>query len=165
MSKGEILSCEEYRFCSRRRLPHFLPPARKRRTQMSIWRFRFRRKRRLKPSRANALYTEKGGANLVSVTVDLPEALSGMTARLGENEAVGFSGMECDRGLPLTAAKLIYEAFCPENTTFVRADENETVVGFDCSSVEGKLRFESFSAVPVSLETDGFYMEFQEFKR
>ena len=111
------------------------------------------------------LRVEKGAGNLVSVTVAEPEAISGMTAALGENSVVAFDGMECQSALPQTAAELIFAAFSGEKRESVTARGDETEVSFTSRFGSGKLTIDSFSAVPLSLEADGMHMEFSEFKR
>lgn len=111
------------------------------------------------------LRVEKGAGNLVSVAVTQPEALSGLTAVLGENSAVAFDGMQCESALPQTAAELIYAVFCDEKRVSVTPGGDVTEVSFASRFGGGKLTLDSFSAVPLSLEADGVYMEFSEFKR
>ncbi|MBR5941743.1 MAG: hypothetical protein IKZ81_00175 [Clostridia bacterium] len=108
---------------------------------------------------------QKGGANLVSVTVVSPEALAGLTVSLGEQSELTFNGVACSEGMPFTAAELIREAFDARNVVSAVSDGETAEVYFAASAVAGKLRLDAFSAVPLSLEADGIYMEFTDFKR
>lgn len=110
-------------------------------------------------------YIEKGGADLVKVSVIFPEALEGLTVSLGGGEEVAFRGASVSRGIPGSAARLIYDAFSEANRGAVTAEGETAVVAFRSDFGEGRLRVDAFSAVPVSLETDGVYMEFTDFKR
>ena len=107
----------------------------------------------------------KGGANLVSVTVVSPEALEGLTASLGEENEISFRGIRCADGMPRTIAGLIYEAFDARNAVSVSSDGSVDVLRFSSSAGDGELRIDSFSAVPISLCTDGVEMIFIDFKR
>ena len=111
------------------------------------------------------LKIEKGGADLVSVTVLSPEALEGLEVSLGGGSEVVFRGRSCAVGMPRTVAELIYAAFDTRNVVSSGPDGRETVVVFDSPSGGGKLRFDTFSSVPLSLEADGLYMDFTFFKR
>ena len=111
------------------------------------------------------LKVEKGGADLVSVTVVLPEALEGLSVTLGEGNAVSYHGAYCSDGMPCTVAGLIYAAFDTRNVLSSASSGDTSEVRFATPLGEGKLTFDTFSAVPLSLETEGVYMEFKDFKR
>ena len=111
------------------------------------------------------LDVQKGGANLVSVTVISPESLAGLTVSLGEQSELAFCGTSCADGLPFTVAELICEAFDTRNVVSSASDGETAELEFVASSVAGRLRFDAFSAVPLSIEADGIYLEFIDFKR
>lgn len=107
----------------------------------------------------------KGGANLVSVTVKYPEAFYGMTVSLGEESAAGFRGAKITRGFPRSIAELIYDAFNEANRTDVFSDGESEVVRFSSDRGSGSVRVDAFSSVPLSIESEGVYIEFTDFQR
>ena len=108
---------------------------------------------------------KKGGANLISVTVDYPEALRGMTVSLGEESALIFRGMKADCGFPRSVAELIYDAFDAANTTEVFSDGATETVRFSSPRGRGSICVDGFSSVPISLESGDVYIEFTDFQR
>ena len=108
---------------------------------------------------------EKGGANLVSVRINYPESLSGMTLSLGAENEIEFRGAKAGRGFPHSLAELIYDAFNDANRVEVFSDGNDRIVRFISRRGVGSIRIDGYSAVPVSLESDGVYIEFNDFKR
>ena len=107
----------------------------------------------------------KGGANLVSVTVESPEALSGMTAILGEDSALEYRGSRIEHAFPRTVAELVYDAFCDANRIEAYSDGDVEVVRFASARGSGSVRIDGFSAVPMSLESEDVNIEFTEFNR
>ena len=108
---------------------------------------------------------EKGGADLVSVTVWQPEAFSGMTVSLGGDSSLELRGTKIDRGFPRTLAELIYDAFNEANRTESFADGDVRVVRFASKRGSGSIRVDGFSAVPLSLESGDVYIEFTDYQR
>lgn len=108
---------------------------------------------------------EKGGANLVSVRVRSPEALSGAAVSLGEESELSFRGEKITRGFPRSVAELIYEAFDETNITEVFSDGDAQIVRFASPRGGGSIRVDGFSATPLSIESEGVYIEFTDFQR
>lgn len=117
---------------------------------------------------ASSEYTlaiEKGGADLVRVTVIYPEALEGLTVSSEGEGEVAFRASSVTQGSPYSVAELIFDAFSASRRRGATTDGETSVVGFASDHGEGLLRVDAFSAVPISLEADGVYMEFTDFKR
>lgn len=108
---------------------------------------------------------EKGGANLVSVRINYPESLSGMTLSLGEENEIAFRGSKALRGFPYSLAELISDAFNDAKRIESFSDGDCRIVRFASRRGVGIIKVDGFSAVPVSLESDGVYIEFNDFKR
>lgn len=111
------------------------------------------------------VYIEKGGANLVSITVQQPDAFYGMTVSLDEEDSIGFNGSKIERGFPRSVAQLIFDAFNAANRTDVFSDGDTEIVRFASPRGNGSIRVDRFSAVPLSLESDGVYIEFSDYQR
>ena len=108
---------------------------------------------------------EKGGADLVSVKIDYPEAFSGMVVSLEGGSSVVFRGSRIESGFPRSVAEVIYDAFSEANITEVFSDGDVQTVRFASRRGSGTIRADGFSSVPISLESDGVYIEFSDFKR
>ena len=108
---------------------------------------------------------EKGGADLVTIRIGYPEAFSGMVVSLGDGSAVEFRGSKAENCFPRSVAELIYDAFSVPNVTEVISDGDVQIVRFTSGRGSGSIRFDGFSCVPISLESDGVYIEFSDYKR
>lgn len=111
------------------------------------------------------VHIKKGGANLVSVTVSYPESFRGMTVSLGEESAVTFRGLKADCDFPRSVAELIYDAFQTANVTGTFSEGDTEKVRFSSPRGSGSVCVDSFSSVPLSLESDCVYIEFNDFQR
>ncbi|MBQ6552061.1 MAG: hypothetical protein IJL83_00350 [Clostridia bacterium] len=108
---------------------------------------------------------ERGGADLVSVKLKSPEAFSGLVVSLGAGSSVEFRGSKIENRFPRSVAELIYDAFSDSNRTEVIADGDVQIVRFSSRRGNGSIRVDGFTSVPISLESDGVYIEFSDFKR
>lgn len=108
---------------------------------------------------------EKGGADLVSVRVRFPEALSGLTVSLGDGSRAEFRGETITRGFPRSIAELIYDAFNEANRTEVFSDGDARIVRFASRRGVGSIRVDGFSATPLSIESGDVYIEFEDYQR
>ena len=111
------------------------------------------------------VHIDKGGANLVSVTVRQPEAFRELTVSLGEENALGFHGIKIADCFPRSLAQLVYDAFSDANRVEVFSDGDAEVVRFSSARGSGSVRVDAFSAVPLSLESEGVYIEFTDYQR
>jgi len=108
---------------------------------------------------------EKGGGNLVSVSVISPEALSGLRFSLGQEEVITFSNNKLSIKFIDSLAELIYAAFNESNILEVTAGEKTSDVVFTFNGKRGNIRLDGFSNLPQTLKYENISMEFNEFVR
>ncbi len=111
------------------------------------------------------LFVEKGGANLVSVSVVSPEALRGLRISLGEKDTLSFTDKSFLLGLNESVGKLIYSAFSQSNTLETNIGEEITSIVFSYGEKRGVIYADSFTKTPLTLKIGNIDMEFNEFIR
>ena len=110
-----------------------------------------------------SLLVEKGGANLVSVTVEAPQSLCGMKLSLDETETLTFDEMNLSEGFAKSIAHLFYYAFNEHSRLGIIHHERMAVVSFSAFGKEGEISVDTFSGRPVSLRFSEIFVEFCDF--
>lgn len=110
-----------------------------------------------------SLIVEKGGANLISVKVEAPLSLQGMSFSLGEDEKLTFNKMDFSSCFTESIAHLFNFAFSEQNRTGIDYFGETANISFLAFGKEGIIYVDSFSKLPVSLSFGEITAEFCDF--